>query len=76
MIMSSPNFDNVIFPVSYDNPVVFRRYFELVDLGKKKKKKTKKVKHICEEIKDISTERKNYHYTNFPALIEILKSGQ
>ena len=73
--MSSPNFDNVIFPVSYDNPVVFRRYFELVDLGKKKKK-IKKCKRICEEIKDISTERKNYHYTNFPALIEILKSGQ
>ena len=48
--MSSPNFDNVIFPVSYDNPVVFRRYFELVDLGKKKKKKKiKKCKRICEE---------------------------
>lgn len=44
--MSSPNFDNVIFPVSYDNPVVFRRYFELVDLGKKKKK-IKKYKRIC-----------------------------
>jgi hypothetical protein len=68
MIMSSPNFDNVIFPVSYDNPVVFRRYFELVDLGKKKKKKTKKVKHICEEIKDISTERKKLSLYKFSCL--------
>lgn len=67
MIMSSPNFDNVIFPVSYDNPVVFRRYFELVDLGKKKKK-IKKYKRICEEIKDISTERKKLSLYKFSCL--------
>ena len=41
-----------------------------------KNKKIKLFEYLCEELKDIPTDRRNYHYTNFPALIEILKSGQ